>query len=372
MLASFKAWFFLGTNYIGYIALVSSVTIYFVKPQLFPQNKQSTFFVLLALSLFTGQLKYGFVDAFLSALSVLPLFFIMNLRPEYQDDFLTTFRRFFSSILLLSLICWLLYYIGITTPYSILEYGDGGNGGVQYSYENHYFFLINISRLEFMFIPRFSAFFLEPGYLGCLLAMLLYIGKYKIDIPNVIFMASLIATFSLAGYILLLVGYFTYSLNRVAKRSIIVFVLIFSIICLCLYHFSRSYNNGNNLVNDMIIARVEYNEGLGRSGADTKQWFWNTYMRSDAIWFGGDEKYLDPNDVDWTAYVVQKGIISLILFVSFIVYPCLKGRKKSLCIPLSIIYLLILAQTIHLIQSYMYLIIFVLGINRVKKEVEML
>lgn len=369
MLASFKAWFFLETGYVGIVALVSSFAIYILKPSLFIIKQNSIFlFLLLAFSLFLGHLKSGLGEASFAFFSIIPIFFILILKPFYQDDFLNTIRRFFSVLLLLSLICWFAYYIGFSTPYSILEYGAGKNGGSQYYYENHYAFLINISRLEVLFIPRFSSVFLEPGYLGCLLAMLLYIGRYKIDVPNVIFFISLITTFSLAGYILFFGGFIVNSLNSISKQKVIVFVIIFSLICIGLFQVIRSYNNGHNLVNELIIARVEYDEGIGRSGDDTKQWFWNKFVSSDSLWFGGDEKNLSPDDVDMTAYVVQNGFVSLLFFVCFIMYPGFRSRKKLSCIPLSIIYLLIFAQTIHLIQSYMYLIVFVLGINRLNRE----
>ena len=374
LIASFKAWFTWNMKYL-YIFLIGCCVGFFVTHKFFFETKRNNirWLIILYTAVYFGNLCDGILATITPMIILFPFFFVVTLKAPQKEDLLSTIRVILSLLLTISLVGWISYYLGVSSSYTTIEYGDY-QGGAQYIYENHYIYLINVTRLETELFPRFCFVFLEPGYLGCLLAMLLYIGNYKLDKPNTVFYISLFFTFSLAGYILTLVGYFYYSYMKSKKRILWLFTFV-SLLSISI-SFTLLYNKGDNYVNEMILLRLEYDEDTGiagnnRSTYNTDKYFWGTFVNSSDLFFGQGRnalKRLHDADADWKVYVMQHGIIGTFLFLFFIFYPCLWNKNRTRVFMLSIIYFLIFVQTVHLIHSMMYLTIFSLGVNRCVQE----
>ncbi len=370
LLVSFRAWFTweIPTRYLGLIFVAVSSPFFVVKNSIFTMKIEIPWFVFLFLIFFFGYLSYGSQELIINSIRVFSIVFILMIKSEYKNDLFNTIRIILSIMLGISLLGWILFLIGIPTPYIVVEMGEDSAGNVLYIYENHFLFLVNRSNFVDLYVHRFCSFFLEPGYLGCLVAMILYIDNYRINILNVILFLSLVLSFSLAGYIIFIFGFLYTHLKKVEIWK----VISIGLAIVFLYLFFLNYNNGNNIVNDLIISRLEYDEkemtisGYNRSQEQDNYMFWHTFIHRDELFLGTKKPLLGDNNVDWKAYIVTHGLISFIFFIMFLIFPCLKKRKRKSVAGLSIIYFLIFAQTISLALSMMYLTLYVLGVNRLR------
>lgn len=372
MLASFQAWFAWNMIFIYHILLVYSVFLYVFRRYYFKKEfvNYGVWLAFLFISILIGYSSSGFTSFVYKIISICPLFFVISLKTAYKEDFLFFISNVFSVFLIVSIVGWGLCVIGISSPYQILEFDNSNSIDAQYVFENHYLFLMNITRLETILFPRFCSVFLEPGYLGCLMVLLLCVRKFKLDRKNIVFYITLFFTFSLAGYILLFIGAFLRLLKN-TERKLFAITIFASFIGLS-YFFIRNYNNGNNYMNDMILSRMEYDEDKGiegnnRSSYSTDKYFWNRFIKGSDLMLGvgkNADRIINPGDTDWKVYVIRYGLISTVCFLSFIFYPLFRARNKSDCLILSTIYFLIFVQTSSMITSLMYLTIYMLGSDK--------
>jgi len=333
-LYSLKAWFLwwipwkTGTV----IILVISVFYLIYAPfWTFKENKKVYAAVLLVI-LFLYQAE-GNLNAYMLKLmevfAVIPLIF---LKPQYQADILEKFQRVITVILTISLAFWVLHLVGINFPSTPITYGtvDRGQGlEDQYLFDNHYFFLVNQSGLLRFAIEllslRFSSIFLEPGYLAILMVFLLFINEFNFkEKRNLLYVATIIATVSLAGYLMVVFAYIAHSLQH-TKRGTLGIVLLL-IISFASYNFFQNFNEGRNFINEGIIERLEFDEskfivGNNRTSLDFSEQFNRFVTTPDLI--GGIGKRRVANmggaNVGYKAFIMCYGIVGLILFLSFLI-----------------------------------------------------
>lgn len=223
---------------------------------------------------------------------------------------------------------------------------------------------------------RFQSIFLEPGYMASLLSFILYAVKYNFKRwENVVILIAIIVSFSLAGYIITFAGYTIYLLTNKDKVKEII---IFGIVIASTYYISLDYNNGQNLVNEMIIQRLEYDEekgiaGNNRTGEGT-EFYYNQAIENGDIWLGlGQERVNKINAGSATSgdystnirgdgykvYFVKFGIISALMFLLFymmLAKVCNKRLKTRLSFVV-LIMLTFMSQAIPTSMSWIYPII---------------
>jgi len=142
-------------------------------------------------------------------------------------------------------------------------YDDESHGYFQQSYliRSNYIFYCFSNFYDF----RFNGPFIEPGHLGIMTAFLLFADGYDFKkYTTYILIFTLLLTMSLAGYVLCFAGYlfYKYDTNKI-QFSFIVFFLASIII---VYFFGKIYKGGDNLLNNYILSRLEYDEEKGFSG----------------------------------------------------------------------------------------------------------
>jgi hypothetical protein len=281
LLQSFKAYFLWGiSDIIMQIALVAvSLFSLVISPYLFTYSKNNAmWFLLLLLASSITSINSNFNGFLFSVLRILPVFFILLLKTDYKINLFLFIRKWFSLLLLISVTGWILYLIGVELPYKMIYYGSY-EGFAHYTYENHYLYLVQVSR--FITFPRFYSVFIEPGYLGCLLSIMLFLGNYKFDKTNIPFWISLFLTFSLAGWILTLFGFV--AMRLVNSKYRITWLVTIVTVMLISSNFAKKYNDGNNWVNYAFFNRLEYDAekgiaGYNRSSEATIDYFWNTFF----------------------------------------------------------------------------------------------
>lgn len=374
MMTSFHAWMFWGlVNNLMFwmVAVVVSFVLFLWNRRHFNmlnQRRNIVWFILLQVTLLLSRGDLNFFGVLGIMIPTWSVFSVFLLKDESKDNLFETAYIVLAVVLTVSLIAWVLFLSGVQFPYTMEPYGDDD----LYYFENYRFFLRNTTMGSGLGIPRFSSIFLEPGYLGCMISLLLYARHYKMDFWGVIMMICQFATFSLAGWLTTLIGFVAYKSFHSRRPALVVGSV--AAVVLIIWGAAKTVNQGDNVVNLLVIERLTFDSdrgtiaGYDRSDEGTDYWFWNNFVKSPDVMFGSTSQAdnLKINDNDWKAYIVKNGIVGLASFLLFAFYPVLstprrrKDERKMLLV-LAVLYVLIFAQTIHMIFSAMYISLVVLG-----------
>ena len=184
------------------------------------------------------------------------------------------------------------------------------------TYRNYFLFLFN-DAAEFDLFPRFHAVFLEPGHLGsaCVILLLTQYGQWR-KWYNVILLIATLITFSLAAYVLLVIAIFLnlwMQNKRVFSKIIIMTSFLATIIVASFY-----YNNGNNLLHDLILLRLEVYDGemVGNNRiTDEFDTEYENYLNSSDIVTGRDMPKDAFGNSGYKVFIYENGLIGLILVI---------------------------------------------------------
>lgn len=262
---------------------------------------------------------------------------IIRLRDEYKADLIRFITKWFGILMLISLTGYVFYLIGVPMRYTYTEFGDS------YSFDNYYFFL---QRELF----RFQGPFIEPGHLTMGLAPLLFLNKYNLKNVYVVFLfIAQILSFSLAGYISLVVGFciISYLSNF---RTVVGSVLILFFFVLGAVVFAKSYLD-DEVFKILILDRLQFDEGGGLVGDDRSSYYldqqFSKVVSSSSIITGVyfDQELSEKGVAGFKRFFVENGLIGLILLLlSYfsVLTPIRKDKKTRKEVFLFILFLLML------------------------------
>lgn len=261
VLKSMGAYFFWNVKLGGMSLFVSVIGLIYIKTvrHVYKSNKIIWAFVfLLSYTIWDrdllSQINLG------NIISCVPFLYVMMMPKEDKRSLLEFCSSGLALISGISLIAFILLFFmdlpdaGVITD-EAFEHGN-------YSYTNYVILLKGA-----FYDIRFNAIFREPGHLAMIASFFLFANRYDMKKwYNVVLLVVIGFTLSLAGYVLTFIGYLFYlQLNgNIAKvgRRIIVFLVFFVIAFVGI----KNYNNGNNVVNELIILRTEYDEDKGIQG----------------------------------------------------------------------------------------------------------
>lgn len=302
------------------------------------------------------------------------LLVILLIDRKSLNHLLKIWTNLFAVILSVSLIVYFLAMLGLLPSFGVVSFGDKDN--ISYVYQNYILCLVNMNLHNFDTI-RFNSIFLEPGHVSMIGAFTLYANRYDLKRWTIwaILIASLL-TFSLAGYILVIIGYFIICLQSIGIKKIIISIFISSILLVSVYNIAVSYNGGNNLVNSLIIQRTEFDgdrviRGNNRVSLNTDI-LYNKFSQSSEFLTGLDfvtyQKYLKNETISgagYKMYLMEKGILGTLIIL--LVYLCLSRRALDK----RFIYYFLLLFIISFIQrawptSYIWLFLFIFATSEQK------
>ena len=238
-------------------------------------------------------------------------------------------------LLAVSLFFFVLYILGFPLPNSPIAHEE-----LMYSYTNYYFFLID-DRSFFVLIPRFHSVFMEPGHLGTAGTFLLLtqLGNWK-KWYNVILLVSTILTFSLAAFVLLVMVMFA---NAWIRRKKILSKLLFLAGFLAFVTVSAIfYNDGDNLLNTLIIERLEVNDGKlagDNRVTNTFEAAFNDFLQTDDILFGREYELAEFGwgNAGYRVYIYDYGLVVLVLTILFYILAVSSSRERRAIISMFVI-----------------------------------
>lgn len=222
-------------------------------------------------------------------------------------------------LLTVSIPFFFLYLIGFPLPSSSLVHEE-----LMYSYNNYYFFLID-DRSFFFLLPRFNSVFMEPGHLGtaCVLLLMTQTGKWK-KWYNIILIITTIMTFSLAAFVLFVLIIFANA--WIKRRHFLSKVIVLITLVAGTTVGAIFYNDGDNMLNLLIVERLEVNDEGELSGdnrvTDSFETAFNDFIKTDDIIFGRDYELAEFGwgNAGYRVFIYDYGIICLLLVIVF--YLC--------------------------------------------------
>ena len=227
-----------------------------------------------------------------------------------------------AAIELPSIIFFILYIFGFALPSTNASYDNEF-----YFFTNYYFFLID-DRFMMSLFPRFQAYFVEPNHNGCACVFLLFYqcGNWK-KWYNIVLLTATLLSFSLTAYVLLVVVTF---LNLWRKRKKFFLKLFIPITVIgSVIGGSFLYNDGNNLVHDLILMRLEVEDGDIAGNNRVTETFEHDFMRflkSDDILFGRKLDKTEFGNSGYKVYIFEKGFVGLLILLAFYVAATYKAR----------------------------------------------
>lgn len=324
--------------------------------------------------IFTLLCTRGNFFAFAVAIAhIIPFLVFINVRENYQLKIFESVRVVFAWIIGISLIAWTFHQLGLSMPFIIDFYGNKSNiWDNAYVVENHFLYTVNLQLVgdDALFnLPRFCAIFLEPGYFASLLAIFLYVDEFNLKHRyNIVFLAALIFSFSLSGWILASISMIIIALSSSKYRLGSIFIV--ATVFLLVFHFGTSYNQGDNLINLRILNRLTYDadkgniSGYNRASEGFENWFDNDFLNSSDVFFGiSTDSYNSVfQGIGWRYFVARFGFVGLIAYLFFLFRQRRYFSKNGPTLGLILLYLMFFYQDGQMYLATEFTITFLMGL----------
>lgn len=284
--------------------------------------------------LFKETSAFGFIAAGFNSFIFFSLF---KVDPAIIHKFANLMAKVMGTFLVFSLGAYLLYLVGISVDLGEMVYGD-----FQYLLTNHILFVSNDYGFLSDYFPRFQSVCLEPSHLGTMLVLLLQTqrGRWK-TWYNLIMLASVLLSFSLGAYAYLVAVVFLNlwtSRKKILMKLVAVVAVIASVVV-----GSFFYNQGDNLVHNLILLRLEIDDGEMSGNNRTTEDFdkeFESFLNSDDIWLGRELKD-DHGNSGYKVYLYRNGIIGLTIIMLFIFVTLSRGKDRRSTLASIIVTLLV-------------------------------
>lgn len=250
------------------------------------------------------------------------VFSFFRLKTALRLRLVTFICKCLAVFLCFSIACFFLYLFGFSFPSQSLVSPDEF-----YYFTNYYMFLID-DRSLLAFFPRFQSIFIEPSQLGTVCVILLQVqrGKWKKWYNSILLFATIIS-FSLGAYVYLFVIIF---LNLWCSRKKMMCKVLASVTVLgAIIIGSFFYNNGDNLLQNLIIARMEVDDGELAGNNRTSKTFdkeFDSFMQSSDIFFGRHREITEFGNSGYKVFIYQYGLAGLLLLTLFFCVCYGKGK----------------------------------------------
>ena len=273
------------------------------------------FVYALLLCILTGRNMNGYIAEFFKGIVFM---FIFMLDKDEVPKLGTMLCKSMAILLVPSIVFFFLYLFGFPLPHSYAEppFSDF------YSYENYLFFLLD-ERFSLFIFPRFHSVFLEPSHMAsaCVALLMTQVGHWK-KWYNIVIFSALVISFSLAGYVFLVMMFFcsSWMKGKAIMRKLMVLVgFIATVVIVSLF-----YNEGENLVNELIVQRMVLNEegnleGDNRVTQDFDAAF-DDFVQSDHLLTGMGNDSMEQfgfGNSGFRVYLYRNGLISFLFLVLF-------------------------------------------------------
>ena len=264
----------------------------------------------------------------------IPILCIVCLKDEHKEFALKKITKWYAQLISISIVVYVLVHIVSLPSFGTLLFSEESNYGTFLNY----IFYVKETAIEDGF-PRFGGPFLEPGYVGMMGGFLLFSNNY--DFKNKVLWPialSVLLSFSLAGWVLAVLGYvlLTFYEGGTGRKRILWLVVLLAII----FFIGKEYNDGDNVLNNEILSRLEYDEDKGFSGNNrntltmTLYYYemWNDHnilvngYPESAFWGLSEWEMIGAG---YVKFMVLHGLLGLLYAFGFYILSLLYARDKK-------------------------------------------
>lgn len=301
----------------------------------FKKDKTILFFVLFLVLFIFSCFNQGLSFAFsLYTISFAVFFFADR---GYAYDVYTWLRRILSAVLAISLMVWVLVLCGVSIPYNVIE---PLNSLKPYDYAQYPLLVIGNTLEDFY---RFSGPFDEPGVMGTICAMILFIEGYNLkNLVNIpLFIAGLctLSMYFIAASLIFL------GIKIIKKPGQILIALMSFMI---VFYFTKDID----VFQDFVYERFEYDKSTGtfagdnRATSDFVQYYNNIKGTSTYFW-GADKTIVDrySGSAGYRNAVLRYGFVFCFIYIiMFFFYARAQGLKGNSMLVFALLFLSVLYQ----------------------------
>lgn len=305
----------------------------------------------------------GPIVGLVTIMSALPVLYLLQLPLNYKEGLLKFTTKCYAILLIPS---FLLYWLSLfTTVPSIGIF-------VQTNYPpfiNHVFYLESTYDNEIFM--RFNAFFVEPGHQAILSTFLIIANRFRFRVcPWLwILLLAVIFSFSLAGYILLVVGFVLLKVNSLLKAIAI------GALGAALFGLASSWMSGDNAFNELILTRLEKDDDRGFKGNnrvnESTKYIFSRVIKKGELWTGAKDEATRQSikGAGYKMYLMYSGLIGVLLVLLFYLFLIPRNPDYRYTIRFFIVIALCFLQRAYPLW-YSWLFPFVMGIYIAKGEKE--
>lgn len=267
--------------------------------------------LIILISLWTTWID-GAIMGLITFMMYLPALYLLQLPYEYKKELLEFSTKWYAILLIPALlIYWMTFVTGVPSIGTFVQPGYK-------PFDNHVFYLETTR--EFETLRRFNAFFIEPGHQALLSTFLIIANRYRFRECRWLWvlLIAVLFSFSLAGYLLLGLGYLLLNVNTLLKAAVV------GTIGAVLFGLASSWAGGDNAVNELILKRLEQDDSKGIKGNnrfnESTDFTFARAARNGELWMGIKDKVnLEIIEgAGFKIYVINYGIIGVIL--AFLLY----------------------------------------------------
>jgi hypothetical protein len=206
-------------------------------------------------------------------------------------------------------------------------------------------------------VPRFNSYFLEPSHIGqaCAFLLMTQRGKWK-RWYNIVLLTTIFLTFSLGAYIYLVaIAFFNQWISRkhvAGKVLLIVSFLAISAVA------AFTYNGGDNLVNNLIMLRLEVDDGeLAGDNRVTDNFMteYENYIQSSDIVFGRSFEIVEFGNAGYRVFFYEHGIVGILLIFMFYTLSLMYTPNKRAFVAVFVVVALYFWATAFMTWVYVYM-----------------
>ncbi len=240
------------------------------------------------------------------------LYTLFRLSTDRLPKLMTFICKAMALLLVPSLAGHFFYLLGFPLPCGNAVFSE------YYSFSNYYLFLVADADIFHIF-PRFNSYFLEPSHIGTACAFLLFTqrGQWR-KWYNVVLLATIFFTFSVASYVYLVAIMFfnSWTAGKKVARKLTAVIAFLALATIATF----TYNGGDNLVHDLIMLRLEIDDGeiagdnrvTGQFEAD-----YENYVESSDIVFGRKFEVVEFGNAGYRVFYYENGIVGIVLLFAF-------------------------------------------------------
>ena len=277
-------------------------------------------------------------------------FIIISLNDQDKVNCWHFIFKWFAILMIPSLLIYAIYHTIGFPSLGIIKFSDSEYISSDYLIRKNFFFYNTPFEKAGWWI-RFNGPFNEPGHLGMMTAFMLFADGFILKKKStIIIILSLVLSLSLAGYVLGIIGY-AFARFEQKKVSLKWLLPIISLVGM-IYIIGSFYNGGDNIINEYVISRFEYDEDrviAGNNRASARHYFYFEMMQYDREML---LKGIGKEEVDalhesgrfgtgFVAWIVEFGLLGVIQALLFyIVY--LFFSKNRIDIAISFLFIVLM------------------------------